>query len=91
MDEIKVGNCKYHFIEIMACPGGCIGGGGQPFIKSNREILKSRMVAIYKDDKGRKIRKSHENPIIKQVYREYLKEPNSSIAHDILHVNYKNK
>ncbi|WP_066895307.1 NADH-dependent [FeFe] hydrogenase, group A6 [Clostridium nigeriense] len=91
MDEIKVGNCKYHFIEIMACPGGCIGGGGQPFIKSNREILKNRMVAIYKDDKGRKIRKSHENPIIKQVYREYLKEPNSSIAHDILHVNYKNK
>ncbi|WP_288222023.1 NADH-dependent [FeFe] hydrogenase, group A6 [uncultured Clostridium sp.] len=91
MDKIKLGKSKYHFIEVMACPGGCIGGGGQPYIKSNREILKKRMAAIYKDDKGRKVRKAHDNPMIKQVYNEYLKTPNSPTAHDILHVNYKSK
>ena len=89
MDEIKSGNCKYQFIEVMACPGGCIDGGGQPYIKSNREILEKRMNHIYKTDKEKVIRKSHENPIIKEVYNEYLEKPNSSIAHNILHVNYK--
>lgn len=91
MDEIEEGKSKYHFIEIMACPGGCIDGGGQPYIKSNRDILKSRMKAMYKDDREKVIRKSHENPMIKELYDEYLKKPNSHIAHQILHVNYRNK
>lgn len=89
MDEIEEGKSKYHFIEIMACPGGCIDGGGQPYIKSNRDILKKRMKAMYKDDREKVIRKSHENPMIKELYDEYLKKPNSHIAHQILHVKYK--
>jgi NADH-quinone oxidoreductase subunit G len=89
MDEIKYGNSKYHFIEVMACPGGCIDGGGQPFIKSNRDVLKKRMNAIYNEDKNKVIRKSHENPMIQKVYKDYLQKPNSYIAHHILHINYK--
>lgn len=89
MDEIKSGNSKYQFIEVMACPGGCIDGGGQPYIKSNREILEKRMFSIYREDREKPIRKSHENPMIKELYSEYLIKPNSDIAHDILHVNYK--
>lgn len=89
MDEIKYGNSKYHFIEVMACPGGCIDGGGQPFIKSNRDVLKKRMNAIYNEDKNKVIRKSHENPMIQKLYKDYLQKPNSYIAHHILHINYK--
>lgn len=89
MDDIKAGKSKYQFIEVMACLGGCINGGGQPYIRSNREILKSRMDAIYMEDKEKNIRKAHENPMIKQLYKEYLVKPNSEIAHHILHVNYK--
>ncbi|MDI9218852.1 NADH-dependent [FeFe] hydrogenase, group A6 [Clostridium tertium] len=89
MDEIKDGNSKYHFIEVMACPGGCIDGGGQPFIKSNREVLKKRMNAIYNEDKNKIIRKAHENPMIQKLYKDYLQKPNSYIAHHILHINYK--
>ncbi|EEH99039.1 MULTISPECIES: NADH-dependent [FeFe] hydrogenase, group A6 [Clostridium] len=89
MDEIKYGNSKYHFIEVMACPGGCIDGGGQPFIKSNRDVLKKRMNSIYNEDKNKVIRKSHENPMIQKLYKDYLQKPNSYIAHHILHVNYK--
>ena len=73
----------------MACLGGCINGGGQPYIKANREILKSRMESIYMEDKEKSIRKAHENPMIKELYNEYLIKPNSDIAHDILHVKYK--
>lgn len=91
MDEIKSGNSKYHFIEVMACPGGCIDGGGQPFIKSNREVLKKRMNAIYNEDKNKAIRKAHENPMIQKLYKDYLQKPNSYISHHILHINYKNK
>ena len=89
MNEIKAGNSKYHFIEVMACPGGCIDGGGQPFIKSNRDVLKKRMNAIYNEDKNKIIRRSHENPMIQKLYKDYLQKPNSYIAHHILHINYK--
>lgn len=89
MDEIKSGKSKYHFIEVMACLGGCVDGGGQPFIRSNREILKKRMAAIYKEDKSKDIRKAHENPMIQKLYKDYLQKPNSYIAHHILHINYK--
>lgn len=89
MDEIGLGKSKYQFIEVMACLGGCINGGGQPYIKSNREILKNRMASIYMEDKEKVIRKSHDNPMITNLYNEYLIKPNSHIAHELLHVNYK--
>ncbi|GAB6169471.1 NADH-dependent [FeFe] hydrogenase, group A6 [Clostridium carnis] len=91
MDEINEGKIKYDFIEVMACPGGCIDGGGQPFIQSNREILKNRMKCIYNEDKEKKIRKAHENPMINKLYNDYLQYPNSDIAHEILHTKYKSK
>ncbi|MGL4773086.1 MAG: NADH-dependent [FeFe] hydrogenase, group A6 [Clostridium sp.] len=85
MDDIKNGVCKYDFIEIMACPGGCIDGGGQPYIKSNREILNKRMEGLYKEDSNSEYRKSHENPFIKKLYEDFLEKPNSHIAHELLH------
>lgn len=88
MEEIKAGNSPYDFIEVMACPGGCIDGGGQPFIKANRDVLKKRMEAIYSEDSKKDVRKSHENESIKKLYNEYLGEPNSHKAHEILHTHY---
>ena len=91
MDDIEEGKNKYDFIEIMACPGGCIDGGGQPFIRANRDILKKRMEALYKEDKDKKLRKSHKNHEILRLYDEYLGEPNSEKAHKLLHTHYKDK
>ncbi|WP_326512379.1 NADH-dependent [FeFe] hydrogenase, group A6 [Clostridium intestinale] len=88
MKDINAGNSKYQFIEVMACPGGCIGGGGQPYIKGDRNILKKRMEAIYKDDLNHKSRKSHENEAILKLYEDYLGEKGSSKAKKILHVHY---
>ncbi|GAA0124513.1 NADH-dependent [FeFe] hydrogenase, group A6 [Clostridium sp. CTA-19] len=85
MEEVKNGICKYDFIEIMACPGGCIDGGGQPYIKSCKEKLEERMKIIYEKDKESKIRKSHENPIIKELYKEFLNKDNIK---QLLHVKY---
>ncbi|NLZ48046.1 MAG: 2Fe-2S iron-sulfur cluster binding domain-containing protein [Clostridiales bacterium] len=91
MDDIRAGVCKYDFVEVMACPGGCIDGGGQPFIRANREILRKRMEVLYEGDSNMTIRKSHENPIIKQIYNEFLEYPNSPLAHALLHRVYKNR
>ncbi|MGL5152942.1 MAG: NADH-dependent [FeFe] hydrogenase, group A6 [Clostridium sp.] len=85
LDDLVIGKCEYDFIEIMACPGGCIDGGGQPFIKGNRERLSGRMNSIYKIDKESTYRKCHENPFIKSIYEEYLEKPNSKVAHKLLH------
>lgn len=79
---------NYHFIEIMACPGGCIGGGGQPIYK-DPIVLQKRMEAIYNADKGMPLRKSHENPVVKQLYTEFLGEPGSHKAEQLLHTFYK--
>lgn len=87
LDQIKEGNSKYHFIEIMACPGGCIGGGGQP-IPTDLDIRMKRIEAIYQVDKNLPLRKSHENPAIKQLYEEFLGEPNGEKAHQLLHTHY---
>ncbi len=88
MDEIEAGTSKYHFIEIMACPGGCIGGGGQP-IPTNDEVRKKRMKAIYEEDADKSIRKSHENPEIKQIYEEFLVDgPLGHKSHKLLHTHY---
>ncbi len=78
---------KYHFIEMMACPGGCIGGGGQP-LPTTKEIIEKRMSAIYKQDKKLPIRKSHENPTVQRIYKEMLGKPNSKKAHELLHTHY---
>ncbi|MFO7815958.1 MAG: NADH-dependent [FeFe] hydrogenase, group A6 [Halanaerobiales bacterium] len=89
LEKIKSGE-EYHFVEFMACPGGCIGGGGQP-LPTNEEILEKRMNAIYEIDSSKKIRKSHENPFIKKLYEEYLEEPGSHKAHELLHTEYKER
>lgn len=81
---------NYHFIEMMACRGGCIGGGGQP-IPTTKEILKKRMQAIYTQDKKLSFRKSHENPVVKKIYKEFLGEPLSEKAHKLLHTKYRKR
>ena len=86
MEEIKNG-AEYHFVEIMACPGGCIGGGGQPF-PTNKDVVAKRREAIYSIDENKKLRKSHENPEIQALYEEYLSEPASHKAHKLLHTEY---
>jgi NADH-quinone oxidoreductase subunit G len=88
LEDIRAGKSHYHAIEIMACPGGCIGGGGQPYHFGNFDVLKKRMEGIYKEDKSKKYRKSHENPAIKKLYEEYLGEPNGEKAHELLHTHY---
>ncbi len=90
MDKIVSGEADYHFVEIMACPGGCIGGGGQP-IPTSMEIRKKRVEAIYKADRALEIRKSHENPAVLKLYEEFLGEPNSHKAHELLHTKYTPK
>ncbi len=87
MEQIQKGESPYHFIEIMCCPGGCLGGGGQP-ISQNPDIKKRRAEAIYREDAGKSIRKSHENPEITQIYKDFLGEPNSEKAHHLLHTEY---
>ncbi len=86
LEEIKAG-AKYDFIEFMACPGGCIGGGGQP-IPNTEEIIEQRRRAIYQIDVSKPLRKSNNNPEIKKLYDEYLGEPNSHKAHELLHTDY---
>ncbi len=81
---------KYHFIEMMACKGGCIGGGGQP-IPTTKEILKKRMGAIYQQDKNLLFRKSHENPVAKKIYKEFLDKPLSKKAEKLLHTKYRKR
>jgi NADP-reducing hydrogenase subunit HndD len=78
---------KYHFIEMMACPGGCVNGGGQPIYKDPSTIQK-RMQALYLDDKNLPLRKSHENPIVKKLYEEFLGAPLSKRSHKLLHTHY---
>lgn len=91
LEEIRRGESEYHAIEIMACPGGCIGGGGQPLHHGNSELLKARSCAIYNEDKGKALRKSHENPYIQKLYEEFLGKPLSEKAHHLLHTHYFNK
>ena len=92
MEEIKEGKADYQFVEIMACPGGCIMGGGQP-IKSSKirrevDVRKLRADALYSIDEKSTIRKSHENPVIKKLYQEFLQRPGSHKAHELLHTHY---
>ena len=88
IEEVKNGTSPYHAIEVMACPGGCIGGGGQPFHKGRMEVLKKRAAALYQADAEKPLRKSHENPFVKQLYKEYMGEPCGHRAHELLHTHY---
>jgi len=87
LEKIKAGECDYQFIEIMACPGGCIGGGGQPF-GTTVAIKKKRLEALYEIDQGSEVRKSHENPAVTQLYDEFLKKILDHEAHELLHTYY---
>jgi NADH-quinone oxidoreductase subunit G len=91
MDDIVDGKSDYQIVEVMACPGGCIGGGGQPFHFGDYSIVKSRSKALYKIDSNKEIRKSHENPSIKKLYDDFLGEPYSENSHKYLHTAFKNK
>ena len=93
LDEIKAGTSKYHFIEIMGCPGGCINGGGQPYVNamtrnSGVDYKKLRAKALYNEDEALTIHKSHQNPQIIDLYKNFLGEPNSHLAHELLHTTY---
>ncbi|MFP4525682.1 MAG: NADH-dependent [FeFe] hydrogenase, group A6 [Bacteroidales bacterium] len=88
LEAIQKGDSEFHAIEIMACPGGCIGGGGQPLHHNDTAILKARQKAIYEEDKNKPLRKSHENPEIKKLYEEFLEKPMSEKAHKLLHTKY---
>lgn len=87
MDQIKEGKADYQFIEVMCCPGGCIGGGGQP-IPTTNEIKQKRIDAIYQADVGLSLRKSHENPAVQTLYKEFLGEPLGEKSHLLLHTHY---
>jgi iron-only hydrogenase group A len=87
LERVRSGEASYHFIEIMACPGGCIGGGGQP-IGTNTERRLERIDAIYQADRDLPLRKSHENPEVKQLYEEFLGEPLGHKSHELLHTHY---
>ncbi len=90
MEEVRDGRSPYHFIEVMACPGGCLGGGGQP-IPTDMEIRKKRAACLYSEDERKVVRKSHENPAIKKLYEEYLGRPGSEKAHHLLHTTYTSR
>ena len=89
LDAIRAGTVEpFHAIEIMACPGGCIGGGGQPYHHGNMEIIRKRQGAIYREDEAKVRRKSHENPDIIKLYEEYLGKPLGAKPHHLLHTHY---
>ena len=99
LDDIRAGKSKYHFIEIMGCPGGCVNGGGQPVVRScflpneDNDIVdtyrQKRADALYSEDERNALRQSHNNPQIKELYDKFLEEPNSHKAHELLHTSYK--
>ncbi len=91
LKRIRSGKNHYHAIEIMACPGGCINGGGQPYIHGDTGILKKRMETIYKIDSSKSLRRSHENPSVRKLYSEFLGRPGGEKAHELLHTVYSRK
>ena len=92
LDAVRSGEKTYHFIEVMGCPGGCVNGGGQPIVSAAKRMeCDPRVVrasALYGEDEGKALRKSHENPMVKKLYEEFLGEPNSHKAHKLLHTTY---
>jgi NADP-reducing hydrogenase subunit HndD len=90
IDRIRTGEASYHFVEVMTCPGGCIGGGGQPRLTSDA-VRQARIRAIYAEDEGRELRKSHENPEVLKLYDEFLGRPLGETSHRLLHTKYTEK
>ena len=98
LDQIRAGESKYHFIEIMGCPGGCVNGGGQPYVRSvflpNEDddimdtYIQKRANALYSEDEAQVLRQSHKNVQVQKLYEEYLGKPNSHKAHHLLHTSY---
>ncbi len=92
LDSIKKGEADYHFVEIMGCPGGCVNGGGQPIqpqsVRNFTDLRTLRAGALYDQDRGMVLRKSHENRTVKKIYKEFLEKPGSDKAHEILHTTY---
>ena len=98
LDEIRAGTSKYHFIEVMGCPGGCIAGGGQPFVRpcflphEDDDILdtfrQKRANALYSEDERQTLRQSHKNPQVQKLYEDFLGKPNSHKSHELLHTHY---
>ena len=90
VDDIKSGKANYHFVEIMACPGGCVNGGGQPTqpasVRNFTDLKALRAAALYEEDKNLPLRKSHDNPVVKELYENYLGKPGSHKAHEILRI-----
>ena len=84
---VRSGEKQYHFVEVMTCPGGCIGGGGQPRF-TNNQVRQARIDAIYREDEGKKLRKSHENPDVAKLYAEFLGQPLGEKSHHLLHTKY---
>lgn len=91
LDGVRSGMYNFHAIEIMACPGGCVGGAGQPYHHGHAEIIEARQKALYQEDSMKPIRKSHENPYIVKLYKEFLGKPMSETAHQLLHTHYFDK
>jgi iron only hydrogenase large subunit-like protein len=87
LEEVKSGKRELHFMEVMTCPGGCIGGGGQPY-GTTIEKIRSRMESLYKIDRGEPMRQSHQNPWINRLYQEFLGEPLGEKSHHLLHTSY---
>jgi iron only hydrogenase large subunit-like protein len=96
LDKVMANPGYFHMCEVMACPGGCIGGGGQPYPPPgtkilDRELLKKRAEALYTIDSDKRLRTSHDNPFIRKLYEEFLGEPNGHRAHELLHTHYSPK
>ena len=95
MEEIKSGKADFQFAEIMACPGGCIMGGGQPIknskIRASVDVRSKRAAAMYSIDERSTIRKSQDNPILKAIYKDYIGQPGQHRAHELLHTHYERK
>ena len=98
LERIKSGEKQYHVVEVMACPGGCVAGGGQPLTHAEEyvypldpEMIKRRQQALYSIDESKALRKSHENPYIIKLYEEFLGEPCGELSHELLHTHYNER
>ena len=93
LEMVRKGEADYHFIEVMACPGGCVNGGGQPIVPAYRrmdvDIRVERAKALYDSDSSAPLRKSHQNPEVLKAYRDYIGEQGGHKAHELLHTSYK--
>jgi iron only hydrogenase large subunit-like protein len=90
IQQVRSGQKQYHFIEVMTCPGGCIGGGGQPRF-TNDGVREARIDAIYREDEGKSLRKSHDNPAVAKLYEEFLGQPLGHRSHELLHTTYETR